>query len=68
MPGAVGQEQFGQFSTFGRCIDLAEHVGMIHRLSREDVAEIMGYQILDVRGIGAQAILGDDDLQMRVFP
>ena len=65
---AVGQEQFDHFSPFGRCVDLAEHVGMISGLGREDVAEIMGHQILDVRGVGAQAILGDDDLQMRVFP
>ena len=32
---------------------------MIPRLVREDVAEVMGHQILAVRGVGAQAILAE---------
>jgi len=34
---------------------------MIPGLGRKDVTEIMVHQILDMRGVGAQPILGDDD-------
>ena len=57
----VGQDQFGHFAPLGRGIDQAEHVGVIPGLGRKDVTEIMVHQILDMRGVGAQPILGDDD-------
>ena len=57
----VGQNQIGHVSPLSRCVDVVEHVGMVPGLGREDVAEIMGHQILDVRGVRAQPVLGDDD-------
>ena len=43
-----------------RRLDLLEQKGMIALFDPEDVVQIMGVQRLDVRGIGTQAVFGDD--------
>jgi hypothetical protein len=63
----VRQHQVRDLSPLGRLVDLAEHKSVITGLGREDITKIMAHQILDVRGVGAQAILGDNDLQMRML-
>lgn len=46
---------------------LVEEKAVITGLDREEIVQIMAFEFLDVRGIGAQGILGDNDLQMRML-
>ena len=48
-------------------IERAGTKSVIPWFGREDAAGIMGHQILALQGVGTLAILGDDDLQVRVF-
>jgi hypothetical protein len=49
-----------------RRLYLLEQQGMIAFFDPEDIVEIVGVQGLDVRGIGTQAVFGDDELKVRV--
>jgi hypothetical protein len=50
----------------GHC-DLLEQIGMILCFDAQDIVQIVRLQGLDVRGLGTQAVFGDDALVVRMI-